>query len=174
MLIGDSMVKDEALILLLKSKDENAFQAIFKKYYKLVKGVINNIVKDDSVSEELVNDTFLKMYNAIGTFDETKKISPWLTTIAKNLAINYINRNDKNIVYSQSIVENDAIENEKDTTANDIIESYLDGIEYEVVKLRIIDDYTYEEIKETLGISLSESYRKYKSGIKKIKERVNG
>lgn len=170
------MGKDKGLILLLKSNNEEAIQTVYKKYSVLVRYIIKNIVKEENACDELMNDAFLKFYSNVYRLDEDRDISPYLTTIAKNLAYNYVSRKNNNIVYSDKIVDDKStIESEEnDNKALDIIESYLDGIELQVVTLKIINGYTYEEIKEALNISTSEAYRKYQSGIKKIKERVNG
>ena len=166
------MTKEEILITLMKEKNEDAFETIYNKYYKLVFLVINNIVHDKEVSKELTSDTFVKMYKSIHTYDVKRKFSTWLTTIARNTAINYINRDkDKNIVYDEEIISRVEATSEP-AEANTIITSTLEGIEQDVVKLRIVDDCTYQEISEILNISISEVFRKYRSGIQKIKNSI--
>ena len=51
------MTKEEILIGLLKEQNEDAFEAIYEKYNKLVFLVINNIVQDKEASKELTSDT---------------------------------------------------------------------------------------------------------------------
>lgn len=166
------MTKEEILIGLMKEKNEDAFEAIYEKYYKLVFLVINNIVRDKEVTKELVSDTFVKMYKNISSFDTKRKFSPWLTTIAKNTALNYVNRDqEKNIVYDEEIVSRVEATSSTDDAAQ-IISSTLEGLEQEVVKLKIVDDCTYQEISEILDITVSEAFRKYRSGLQKIKNNL--
>ena len=149
------MIKEEVLISKLKKQDEEAFEEIYEKYCKLVFLVINNIVHDKEVTKELTSDTFMKMYKSISTFDSSKKFSPWLTTIARNTAINYVNRTEDNN-------NDEAIK----------IISTLEGLEQKIVELKIMNNCTYSEISQILNISKSEVYRKYNSGIQKIKNSI--
>lgn len=164
------MTKEEILIGLLKEQNEDAFEAIYEKYNKLVFLVINNIVQDKEASKELTSDTFMKMYKHISSYDIKRKFSTWLTTIARNTAINYINRDkNKNLVYDEELVNRVEASEEPSENASTIITSTLEGIERDVVKLKIVDNFTYQEISEILNISVSEVFRKYRSGIQKIK-----
>lgn len=164
------MIKEEVLISKLKKQDEEAFEEIYEKYCKLVFLVINNIVHDKEVTKELTSDTFMKMYKSISTFDSSKKFSPWLTTIARNTAINYMNRDkDKHLVYNEEIV-NSTEDNNNDETIKII--STLEGLEQKIVELKIMNNCTYSEISQILNISKSEVYRKYNSGIQKIKNSI--
>ena len=164
------MIKEEVLISKLKKQDEEAFEEIYEKYCKLVFLVINNIVHDKEVTKELTSDTFMKMYKSISTFDSSKKFSPWLTTIARNTAINYMNRDkDKHLVYNEEIV-NSTEDNNNDEAIKII--STLEGLEQKIVELKIMNNCTYSEISQILNISKSEVYRKYNSGIQKIKNSI--
>lgn len=164
------MIKEEVLISKLKKQDEEAFEEIYEKYCKLVFLVINNIVHDKEVTKELTSDTFMKMYKSISTFDSSKKFSPWLTTIARNTAINYVNRDkDKHLVYNEEIV-NSTEDNNNDEAIKII--STLEGLEQKIVELKIMNNCTYSEISQILNISKSEVYRKYNSGIQKIKNSI--
>ena len=144
------MIKEEVLISKLKKQDEEAFEEIYEKYCKLVFLVINNIVHDKEVTKELTSDTFMKMYKSISTFDSSKKFSPWLTTIARNTAINYVNRDkDKHLVYNEEIV-NSTEDNNNDEAIKII--STLEGLEQKIVELKIMCTLNYTYVINISGI----------------------
>lgn len=163
-------MKEEKLIERMLEHDEEAFEEIYEKYYRLVFLVIMKVVKDKETTKELISDTFLNAYKSLATFDKSRNFSTWLTTIARNVALNYVERKkDKHLVYDEEIVN--LAEDVKVKEASSII-SVLEGLEYEVVELKIMNNCTYQEISDILNISLSEAYRKYKSGIEKLKKSI--
>lgn len=77
------------------------FDAIYTKYHKNILTYITFKNIPYNVAEELTNDTFMKAYKALNTFDSSKSnIKTWLTNIAHNAMIDYI-RVEKNRMYSE-------------------------------------------------------------------------
>ena len=56
------MENEKILVKKLKEKNENAFDTIYEKYYKLIYYIIFKTINDKEVTKELVSDVFLKMY----------------------------------------------------------------------------------------------------------------
>ena len=73
----------------LKLKDEVAFEYIYSVTSKLVYTVIIGIVKDHSATEDLMQDTYIKMIQSINSYNNKHKFNNWLTKIARNTAIYY-------------------------------------------------------------------------------------
>jgi RNA polymerase sigma-70 factor (ECF subfamily) len=75
----------------LHARDAQALAEIFDRYGRLVFTVILRVVHDGSTAEDLVQETFLRVWNRIRAFDATKgSITPWLLAIAHNCAIDYL------------------------------------------------------------------------------------
>ena len=79
------------LIADLQSRDANALAELYDRYGRLVHLVILRAVHDAGIAEDLVQETFLCVWNRVQCFDGTKgAIGPWLLAIARNRAIDYL------------------------------------------------------------------------------------
>jgi len=87
-------VKDDSEMLLIEriqARDAQALAEIFDRYARLVYTVILRVVHDASTAEDLLQETFLRVWNRVRNFDASKgSISPWLMAIAHNCAIDYL------------------------------------------------------------------------------------
>ncbi len=89
-LIGDSG-HDAALIRRLKARDPHAMADLYGRFGRLVYAPIFRVVRNSAVAEDLAQETFLRIWNRIHAFDDEKGVlSPWLLTIARNRAIDYL------------------------------------------------------------------------------------
>lgn len=82
---------DKELIERLRSRDPQAMADLYDRFSKVVFSVIVRIVRNASVAEELTQEAFLRAWNRGGDFDTSRgRIGPWLLTIARNRAIDYL------------------------------------------------------------------------------------
>ena len=66
---------------------ESAFREIVLRYQRPVFGVIVRVVRDQARAEELAQDTFVKAFRALHTYDVERRFSAWLLAIAHHGAI---------------------------------------------------------------------------------------
>jgi RNA polymerase sigma-70 factor (ECF subfamily) len=71
---------------------ESAFREIVQRYQRPVYGLIVRMVKDPARAEELAQDTFVKAFRALHTYDVQRKFSAWLLTIAHHVAIDELRK----------------------------------------------------------------------------------
>ena len=82
---------DQELIERLRQRDPDAMSDLYDRYSRIVYSVILRVVRNASVAEELAQETFLRAWNRAGDFDAARgKLVPWLLTIARNRAIDYL------------------------------------------------------------------------------------
>ena len=82
---------DQELIERLRRRDPDAMSDLYDRYSRIVYSVILRVVRNASVAEELAQETFLRAWNRAGDFDAARgKLVPWLLTIARNRAIDYL------------------------------------------------------------------------------------
>lgn len=74
------------LIARVRSGDDRAFQLIFDRYSRPLISFIYDMVNDRELSEELMQETFVRAYRNIQTLRGDAKLSTWLFGIAKNVA----------------------------------------------------------------------------------------
>jgi RNA polymerase sigma factor (sigma-70 family) len=66
------------------------FDELYKKHEKKLRHIAFNITKDRHLSEDVVQETFIKAYKKIDTIEDTEKIGAWLLAIAGRTAIDYL------------------------------------------------------------------------------------
>jgi RNA polymerase sigma-70 factor (ECF subfamily) len=82
---------DRELADRLKRRETNAMADLYDRFGRLVYSVIFAIVKDSGIAEDLLQETFLRIWNRMQGFDsERGALGPWLLTVARNRAIDYI------------------------------------------------------------------------------------
>jgi RNA polymerase sigma-70 factor (ECF subfamily) len=86
-----SGVHDEDLARRLQQRDPRAMGDLYDRFGRLVFSVILSIVRDAATAEDLVQETFLRVWNRIQAFEAGRgALGPWLLAIARNRAIDHI------------------------------------------------------------------------------------
>ncbi|HVP48640.1 MAG TPA: sigma-70 family RNA polymerase sigma factor [Bryobacteraceae bacterium] len=82
---------DRDLAERLKRREPAAMGQLYDRYGKLAYSLIYRIVRDTGVAEDLVQETFLRVWNRVQGFDaERGALGPWLLAVARNRAIDYV------------------------------------------------------------------------------------
>lgn len=154
---------------------------LFEKHSKALMGVCSRYFKNSDDAEDVLQDSFIKIFSKIKTFRKDVPVFFWMRRIAINTAINKL-RENKNLLsesamaYSEHFQDNNNVLdniNTKDLLA--IVQELPDGFRA-VFNLRAIDGYTHAEIAVMLGISEGTSksqYSRAKSHLRKtLSEKV--
>ncbi len=82
---------DQDIARRLRQRDANAMAELYDKYGGLLYSVILRAVSNPATAEDLVQETFLRIWNRIHTFDiERGRLEGWIVTIARNRAIDFL------------------------------------------------------------------------------------
>ena len=85
--VGNNYVySDEQLMARFQKGDENAYIELVNRYRDRLLNFVYNYIGDFEISEDIVQDTMVKLYQKKHYYREIAKFSTWLYTIAKNLA----------------------------------------------------------------------------------------
>lgn len=149
------------LAVLIKDRDQKAFGYLYDNYSKAIYGVIHNVVLDIEESEDILQKTFIKVWNSFDSYDSNKgRLYTWMLNIARNLAIDY-KRSKSSKNKNQNIDENVYTLNNvftDDENHNTIgLKKVVDQLkpEYEIIiELAYYQGYTQEEISKELNIPL--------------------
>lgn len=76
---------DHALIAALKAGENRAFDALMRRYKRRLHAFIVRYVRDEETAYDILQETFTKVYFNIGSFDESRRFTTWMFTIAINL-----------------------------------------------------------------------------------------
>jgi RNA polymerase sigma-70 factor (ECF subfamily) len=150
----------ESIIEACLLNDQLAQRALFKMFYSFGKSVTIRFASNGQEAEEILNDSFLKMYKNLHKFEPSRPFKAWFKTIIINTSIDYYRKStsQKN---AHHIVDVDSIEI-ADTnydvvskiSTNELIRlvQQLTPAYRLVFTLFIIEGYSHREIAEMLGI----------------------
>lgn len=147
----------------LKKGDTRAYQTIFDMYYMRLFSYVNTYTKNDSNTEDIVQETFIKLWNNRGNINVDSSILAFLHKIAYNIFIDSYRKGKRqqNLLDALSYeATTNSIEVEEDTTNQRKIEIVRRSIEelpprcQEIFKLSKYEGLRYTEIAETLNISI--------------------
>ncbi|RZL30054.1 MAG: sigma-70 family RNA polymerase sigma factor, partial [Pedobacter sp.] len=82
---------EDVLVASLKKGDPLSIQKLYKMYAPALNGIIRRIIKYDEVAEDVLQDTFVKIWKSINQYDATKgRLFTWMANVAKNMAIDQV------------------------------------------------------------------------------------
>jgi RNA polymerase sigma factor (sigma-70 family) len=86
--------REASLVKRLKARDEQAVLDLFNQYGHLVYVTIQRVVGDAGVAEDILQDSFIKLWRNIDSYDLERngRLRVWATNIARNLAIDYLRK----------------------------------------------------------------------------------
>jgi RNA polymerase sigma-70 factor (ECF subfamily) len=83
--------EERALVLRLQRRDPQALAELYDRYGKMAYSLVLRVVRDGAIAEDLVQETFLRVWNRVHSIDSEKGcLGPWLLAIARNRAIDYL------------------------------------------------------------------------------------
>ena len=131
---------------------------IYTQYSVKVRGYIYNKVNDSFLAEDLCADVFLKVFEKIDSFDETKaSVSTWIFTITRNTLIDYYRTRKVSNEIPEDLASEDSIEEE--VCNNEMLSALaaalekLEERERDIIILHYYQGETLKVVGEKLGIS---------------------
>lgn len=160
------------IIRQLKSGNMDFFDDFYELTKKQVYVAIINIIKNKTICEDIMQDTYLKFLNNIHKYKDKTNVIAFIVTIARNLAINEYNKNKREVHYDLSLYEEEIVSKTEETPLLDLVYETLSGIELEVFILHVIDDLKHREIAKIMKKPLGTITWIYNKALKKMKEKV--
>lgn len=179
------VVTDEQLIARFQQGDVQAFDILVRRYKDQLLNYIYRFVGNRSDAEDIVQETFLRVYKNKHYYKEIAKFSTWVYTIAGNLAKTELRRRKRHKIFSVSNFVNEdrdfdipdtdhSPERKVDgTLKEDIIQKTIDKLPpkfKEVIILRDVQGFAYEEISQILNIPLGTVKSRVNRGRLKLQE----
>ncbi|SHI62774.1 RNA polymerase sigma factor [Aquimarina spongiae] len=168
-----------ALIIALQNKEQSALQSIYDMYATNVYGIIYNILRDKELSEEVLQDVFIKIWNNAPSYSEKKgRFFTWILNIARNAAIDKTRSKSFKNSYQNLEAENfvDILEDNNNflSKVDSIgIKKYISALEplcKKIIDLLFFKGFTQKETAETLDIPLGTVKTRNRICIDKLKQ----
>ena len=160
---------DEQLMLLFQGGNENAYIELVNRYKDKLINFIFNYLGDIESSEDVVQETMIKLYQKKHYYKEIAKFSTWLYTIAKNLAntelrkrkqrkttlLSQFSKDDK--MYDLPSNDNEVGQEIQTEIVSKIIREAVNKLSEKfktVITLRDIQQLSYEDISEIIDVPI--------------------
>lgn len=150
------------LVQQMQLGSEQAFTQVYDYFSTPLYRNIFRMVKDEDITEELLQDLFLKLWTKRGDLDHHKPLKPYLYKMAASLVYNYFRKvaQDKRLVDQLILTTVDHISSVEEEIvgkeALDLLKEAIDRLPSQrrlVFTLCKLEGYTYKEVSERLGIS---------------------
>lgn len=148
------------LVKLCQSGDREAFGILYQTYLVPMREVVAYYVNNTDVVWDILHDGFLIAFASIGSLKNAEKVEAWLTSIMKNLALQYLKEGSNHISVPLSDVSIAAETNEDNLRNTELTWEEIDGIidrlpngYGKVFRLAVLDGLSHKEIGALLGIA---------------------
>lgn len=158
---------------------ERAFTGIVKKYQEKLYWHVRRLVVDHDDANDVLQNVFIKVWNALENFREDSQLYTWLYRIATNESLTFLEQQKKRSAVSLSDVENglaNKIIADKHFDADKLEWKLQLGIQQLPEKQRVVftlryyDEMPYEEMSRVLDTSEGALKASYHHAVKKIEE----
>lgn len=176
------MIAEETLVQQLKQKESKAFELLINMYKERLYWHIRRIVLDHDDTDDVLQNTFIKIFRNIDGFKGDSKLYSWMYRISTNEALTFIKVKSKKLGLGMDEIQERMVNNlEADV--------YFDGEEIQlklqkaiaslpekqklVFNMKYFEELKYEEISEILETSVGGLKASYHLAVKKIESYLN-
>ncbi|HEY3390049.1 MAG TPA: RNA polymerase sigma-70 factor [Prolixibacteraceae bacterium] len=162
-----NQAKLDKLLPFLRQGEKMAFEEIYTDFFGVMYHLSLQYLHDEKASEEIVQDTFMKLWEIRESLNEQFNIRNFLYTITKNSCLNYLRnqkiayRHQENIKYLETQFNYAALEKLGNYIEFEELRSKIDGVIAalpddlrETFMLSRIEELHYKEIAEKLAVSI--------------------
>lgn len=166
----------------VKHKDRDALRAIYEDYVGFVFHVVLDMVRQQEAAEDITSEFFIRLYEKADQYRPGTGHRGYLATIARNMTIDYIRKNQKEQLLDLPEGEDDAPDNdipdlnsktpEEEVVSECSVEealSKLKPIYRQIVTMKVLGDMTFKEISEVLNIPMGTVTWNYQDAIKQLR-----
>ncbi|OOG74097.1 RNA polymerase sigma factor [Flavobacterium sp. A45] len=184
-----NLQKSDALLVKdYMAGDESALAVLIKRHESKIYGFIYSKVADREVSNDIFQDTFIKVIKTLKTqsYNEEGKFLPWIMRIAHNLIIDFYRKSKKMPLFREteefsifSIMSDDSLTVENQIIADQVevdIRRLVEELpldQKEVLIMRMYQDMSFKEISETTGVSINTALGRMRYAIMNLRKIID-
>jgi len=159
----------------LKQGDIKALDEIFRITSDVVYIMAYSILKNKERAEDIVQDTYIRVYKKIHKYNPNTNAAGWICRIARNLSCDeYVRRRDISLeVFEGNLLDSHASERLTESVYLKTVFDTLNQDEREVVALFAVGSFKHREIAQILGKPMGTVQWIYNKAVKKLKEILN-
>lgn len=152
--------REVTLVFQLQQRDRRAFQQLYVNYHSALLGTINSIVKDPIEAEDLLQDTYVKVWQRFQRYDPAQSgLFHWLFNIARNTALDSLRRRKTSpITLNPELIDLPMTPSYLPRTdiigIEHLVRQVLQPQQWQVINLAYWHGYTFSEIADDLCLPL--------------------
>jgi RNA polymerase sigma-70 factor (ECF subfamily) len=158
---------DQSTINAFKKGHHGAFQIIYDQYKDLLFVIVIAIIKDEEITKDVLQDTWLKVYQQARTLKDANKLQAWLVLIARNTALNYLKKK-KDESWQDYYDESRA--SQEESSLFQTWHANLNDEDNLIIAYKVVYDMPFQDIATWLHRPLSYIYKRYQGAIKTLKK----
>ena len=174
---------DSGLVARMQRRDPQALAELYDRYGAVTYSLILRVVRDTGIAEDLVQETFLRVWNRVSGFDAQRgSIGPWLLAVARNRAIDYLRsaggRERNAVEYEETDHPRLYCDMEKDILASDKarkVKSAIDKLPAnyrQVIELAYFEGLSQTEMAERMGQPLGTVKTWVRTALKNLRDEL--
>ena len=182
---------EQKLIARAGKGDERAFEELVKKYEKTVYNLCLRMTGDREEAFDLSQEAFIKAWHAISLFQFDSKFTTWLCRIASNTCIDYLRKQKKHKNLSLTSLDDEETAYERDiadsefdpavmaerTADREAVQAAFRSLPDQdrlILSLRAMEDMSYQEIGDALGLKTGTVKSRLARAREKIRRNFDG
>lgn len=169
--------EDQNIILLLRQKSDNGMSELYDRYSGPLYGIIRRIVNDESLAQDALQESFVKIWKNFARYDENKsQLFTWMYAIARNTALDYQRKSNKTKSTDiQNSIDDVLLSTSMNEDVMDIRQNLntLDDKYQEVIHALFFQGYSQREWSKESGTPLGTVKSRLRVGMRMLKEIYN-
>ena len=177
--------------------DRDALRQVYEEYLKLIFSVCMNQLRHRESAEDVASEFFIRLFRSSATFRPNGHHKAWMITIAKNMCIDYMRKNGREMAVLDegyrddpegpgqelSVDQQDTssgilmFQQEKEAMADQVVNhltleaamKLLSAVEKEIIDMKLSGGFTFREIAEMMSMPQGTVAWHYNEGIKKLR-----
>ncbi len=158
----------------IQQGERDGLATLYEQSNRVVFAFILPLINDYQLAEDIMQDTYVKVYQSIASYTKGTNGLSWLLTIAKNMALTLLERQkreekvdfDASYERAGAIIEHPNL----DHPTIDLAKRLLPNDEQQIVFLYVIGEYKHREIAELLNLPIGTVTWKYQQAMKKLRD----
>jgi RNA polymerase sigma-70 factor (ECF subfamily) len=179
---------DATLMERVMQRDPGALEALYDRYGRPVYALVLRIAQQPASAEEIVQDVFLQLWRNAGRYQATRgPLSPWLFTVARNRALDFLRLKqekqrrredsaeaDLDVAAVQGVDMEETIDQSRRAEQVRAVINGLPDRQRRAIELAFFDGMSHSEISASLGEPLGTVKSWIRGGLLRLRESLGG
>lgn len=175
--MGSDETSDDHIIQMVKNGDKKAFGLLVRRHQKALLRMCVRLMRDATAAEDIVQESFIKAFEKIHSFEGRSSFKSWLFQIAVNTTKNkWRSHREDAVDHEQMPQMSEAATAEKDLIKNAVAQLIAEAIETlpfrqkTALTLRIYEDLSFKEIADIMQCPYDTAKANFRHALLKLKE----